>query len=158
DMVLQHLVLDLAQRRADRLDLRQHVDAVTVVLDHPLDAAHLALDAAQARAAGGLRVRLHRLTLYPPRVYLATGKASADLLVSSVEATTRATDPVCGMSVDPATAPRAEHEGRAYYFCCAGCRDKFRADPQRCLAPLAPCEAPAPAGVLYTCPMHPELL
>ena len=37
-----------------------------------------------------------------------------------------ATDPVCGMKVDPHTARhRAEHEGRPYYFCCAGCREKF---------------------------------
>ena len=78
--------------------------------------------------------------------------------MSSVEATTGVTDPVCGMSVDPATAARADHDGRAYYFCCTGCRDKFRADPQHYLAPPVPTEAPAPAGVLYTCPMHPEIV
>ncbi len=41
-----------------------------------------------------------------------------------------AKDPVCGMSVDPATAKAsAEYEGRTYYFCCAGCRTKFLAEP-----------------------------
>jgi Cu+-exporting ATPase len=41
-------------------------------------------------------------------------------------------DPVCGMSVDPATAAAtADHAGRTYYFCSAGCRDKFVAQPQR---------------------------
>ncbi|QEH31816.1 Silver exporting P-type ATPase [Aquisphaera giovannonii] len=42
----------------------------------------------------------------------------------------RETDPVCGMTVDPArAAARAEHAGRSYFFCCEGCRKKFAADP-----------------------------
>ena len=42
-----------------------------------------------------------------------------------------ARDPVCGMSVDPATARHtATHEGKTYYFCCAGCAKKFMADPE----------------------------
>lgn len=41
-------------------------------------------------------------------------------------------DPVCGMAVAVATARhRAEHAGRTYYFCCAGCRDRFLAAPER---------------------------
>jgi xanthine dehydrogenase accessory factor len=37
-----------------------------------------------------------------------------------------ATDPICGMSVDIATARyRSEREGQTYYFCCAGCQEKF---------------------------------
>ncbi|HEY8618387.1 heavy metal translocating P-type ATPase [Phenylobacterium sp.] len=67
-------------------------------------------------------------------------------------------DPVCGMSVDPATAAhRAEHQGQPYYFCSAGCRTKFVADPQRYLSPEPAKAAPAPAGTVYTCPMHPEV-
>jgi len=39
-------------------------------------------------------------------------------------------DPVCGMSVDPATAAASvEHDGRTYYFCGGGCAKSFRADP-----------------------------
>ena len=46
-----------------------------------------------------------------------------------------AKDPVCGMSVDPATAEhRFEHGGQTYFFCCGGCRTKFAADPARYLA------------------------
>lgn len=41
-----------------------------------------------------------------------------------------AIDPVCGMSVDPATALSAEVDGTTYYFCAAGCRKAFLADPQ----------------------------
>src|ERR1700687_4928368 len=45
-----------------------------------------------------------------------------------------ATDPVCGMSVDPhTTAHRHEHRGRTHYFCSAGCRAKFEADPAKYL-------------------------
>jgi uncharacterized membrane protein YraQ (UPF0718 family)/YHS domain-containing protein len=40
------------------------------------------------------------------------------------------TDPVCGMSVDPATAERRSlHNGQAYYFCSAGCKETFDKDP-----------------------------
>ncbi|MBI4092613.1 MAG: YHS domain-containing protein [Candidatus Kerfeldbacteria bacterium] len=39
-------------------------------------------------------------------------------------------DPVCGMSVNPATAKfTAEHAGTARYFCSPGCRDQFIANP-----------------------------
>ena len=47
------------------------------------------------------------------------------------EAPASVKDPVCGMTVDPAkTAHHAEHDGRAYHFCSAGCRTKFVADPE----------------------------
>src|SRR6185312_441668 len=67
-----------------------------------------------------------------------------------------ATDPVCGMSVDPATAKhKAEHGGQTYYFCCNGCKTKFTADPNKYLKPRAP--EPAVEGAIYTCPMHPQI-
>src|SRR5450756_144317 len=41
-------------------------------------------------------------------------------------------DPVCGMSVDPATATqRVESAGTTYYFCSAGCKETFDKDPGR---------------------------
>jgi xanthine dehydrogenase accessory factor len=41
-----------------------------------------------------------------------------------------ARDPVCGMVVDVAHVRlRSTHEGRTYFFCSAGCRRKFDADP-----------------------------
>src|SRR5690349_12265682 len=67
-------------------------------------------------------------------------------------------DPVCGMSVDPHTAKhKAEHGGRTYYFCSAGCRTKFLADPARYLTEKKLPTEPVPEGTLYTCPMHPEI-
>ena len=41
-----------------------------------------------------------------------------------------AKDPVCGMSVDPATAAATrEYGGVTYYFCNPGCADKFAQNP-----------------------------
>src|SRR5579871_2806719 len=69
-----------------------------------------------------------------------------------------AKDPVCGMSVDPATAKhKAEHGATTYYFCSARCRERFAAEPARFLASPEPPPKSAPAGVIYTCPMHPEV-
>ncbi|MGH3440978.1 MAG: YHS domain-containing protein, partial [Nitriliruptorales bacterium] len=42
-----------------------------------------------------------------------------------------AIDPVCGMTVDIATAHyRSEHEGETYWFCAAGCQRAFEAAPE----------------------------
>jgi YHS domain-containing protein len=47
-------------------------------------------------------------------------------------------DPVCGMTVVVEGARhRAEHDGRAYLFCNARCREKFLAAPARYLSPAA---------------------
>jgi YHS domain-containing protein len=41
-------------------------------------------------------------------------------------------DPVCGMSVDPATATeKVDYMGATYYFCSSGCRASFERDPAR---------------------------
>jgi Cu+-exporting ATPase len=90
-------------------------------------------------------------------------------------------DPVCGMTVDPGAAKgQVEHAGKTYYFCCLGCREKFRADPERYLQPKAPAgliqlgsvHSPVPAAQpapavsaksatpgqrTYVCPMCPEV-
>jgi Cu+-exporting ATPase len=70
-------------------------------------------------------------------------------------------DPVCGMQVDPAKdPPSTEYEGTTYAFCCGGCQAKFEADPERYLHPESSVETEEepPAGVSYTCPMHPEVV
>jgi Cu+-exporting ATPase len=69
----------------------------------------------------------------------------------------QALDPVCGMTVDPATTPhRHSHQGRDYFFCCASCRTKFAADPEKYLGKRES-EPAAPPGTIFTCPMHPEI-
>lgn len=53
--------------------------------------------------------------------------------------TSMATDPVCGMQVDPdqarAAGLSAEHEGQTYFFCGRGCMLDFQDDPERYFAP-----------------------
>lgn len=38
-------------------------------------------------------------------------------------------DPICGMTVDAATALHAERDGKKFYFCSDHCRQKFLAKP-----------------------------
>jgi P-type Cu+ transporter len=77
-------------------------------------------------------------------------------------AAARAVDPVCGMSVDPLTAKhRFAYRGQDHFFCSAGCRSKFEADPETYLARKHPDVSKPPAvaapDAIYTCPMHPEV-
>jgi len=66
-------------------------------------------------------------------------------------------DPVCGMSVDPATSRyRFDYRGETFHFCSAGCQTKFAADPQKYLDQSRP-KAAVPEGTIYTCPMHPQI-
>src|SRR5262249_2093286 len=90
-------------------------------------------------------------------------------------------DPVCGMTVDTATAAgKFDYEGETYYFCSPNCLRKFSADPQAYLTrlpqpaamrnvmtqPMAQLSGrppssgvitPASANVEYACPMDPEV-
>jgi xanthine dehydrogenase accessory factor len=66
-------------------------------------------------------VKQRRATVRPGRALPMAAPASA-------------LDPVCGMTVTIAgAAHKAEHQGRDYYFCCAGCRERFLAAPDRYL-------------------------
>ena len=67
-------------------------------------------------------------------------------------------DPVCGMTVEPKTAKhQAEHDGHNFYFCSAGCRTKFLANPLQFLKPKSAAVEPVVEGTIYTCPMHPQI-
>jgi YHS domain-containing protein len=44
-----------------------------------------------------------------------------------------ATDPVCGLKVDPASAPSARHNGQTYYFCSEQHQRSFQKDPAKYL-------------------------
>ena len=90
-------------------------------------------------------------------------------------------DPVCGMWVEPAKARGSfDYKGKTYYFCSPRCAERFKAEPERFLAPKAqpglvqlggvsPSKAASPllssprpavpstAGVTYVCPMDPEV-
>ena len=71
-----------------------------------------------------------------------------------------ATDPVCGMQVNPDKAEHhTVHAGITYFFCSRGCQEKFDQDPDRYLQPeqTAPTSTTVDGGG-YTCPMHPEIV
>jgi P-type Cu+ transporter len=102
-----------------------------------------------------------------------------------------ARDPVCGMTPKIETAKAkgnyVRYKDTDYYFCCAGCKAKFEAEPEKYLLSSRTSAAPAPqetrdlparvavgpgardahaslgrddtksTGTLYTCPMHPEV-
>jgi Cu+-exporting ATPase len=61
-------------------------------------------------------------------------------------------DPICGMTVDEASALRAERDGQAFYFCGEHCRQKFLS-----ASAAAKPEARPQDKAIYTCPMHPEV-
>jgi P-type Cu+ transporter len=90
---------------------------------------------------------------------------------------TMAIDPICGMTVDERKALSAERDGQKFYFCSAGCRERFL-KPSKPGAPhrhsgsaqgpqLVVLDGPqqakaastsvASAAEIYTCPMHPEI-
>ncbi|MEJ2790683.1 MULTISPECIES: heavy metal translocating P-type ATPase [unclassified Pseudoxanthomonas] len=95
---------------------------------------------------------------HPPAEHAAKPACCSGHTTARADDDTHATDPVCGMKVDPlTTSHHAEHAGQAYHFCSAGCRTKFVADPERYLHPAAAAAA-VPAGTQYTCPMHPEIV
>jgi Cu+-exporting ATPase len=90
-------------------------------------------------------------------VHAATGAADQGA-GSQPGDTVLATDPVCGMKVNPATAKHhVEHGGQTFHFCSAGCRSKFEAAPETYLKPRVKAPEPVKAGTVYTCPMHPEI-
>jgi Cu+-exporting ATPase len=83
-----------------------------------------------------------------------------------MESTTTTIDPVCGMKVSPdKAAGHAQHDGNTYYFCGKSCLAKFEQNPEKYVSGSADLgghahdatEKAAPAGALYTCPMHPEI-
>jgi len=70
------------------------------------------------------------------------------------------------MTVSPESPHVLEHAGVPVYFCCAGCKTKFAAAPEKYLQRSAPAAAESTAtppeetsapGAIYTCPMHPEV-
>jgi P-type Cu+ transporter len=74
-----------------------------------------------------------------------------------------AIDPVCGMTVNPATAAGSfEHKGETYFFCSAHCLEAFRKDPARFINRAQQQGKPEPKPIQiarreFTCPMHPEV-
>jgi Cu+-exporting ATPase len=67
------------------------------------------------------------------------------------------------MTIEPENAvARNTYRGRTYYFCGAGCHERFLANPDAyakqgpsVAAPMA--RPPVSGGVVFTCPIHLEV-
>ena len=97
----------------------------------------------------------------------------------------KVTDPVCGMTIDPASAAgTSQHRGETIHFCSLGCKAKFDAQPEKYAGAsgaksrddvagqdhgataggsstaLGTTPGPAPTAEKreWTCPMHPEVV
>jgi Cu+-exporting ATPase len=67
-------------------------------------------------------------------------------------------DPVCGMTVTPASEHHYAWNNTDYYFCCQGCQTKFAADPGHYLNPPEPAASTADTdNQTHICPMCPEV-
>ena len=76
-------------------------------------------------------------------------------------------DPVCGMTIEETDAIGTfDHKGVRYYFCAPQCLERFAGDPESFLAPREEgaaalsrqSAAPGSDGMLYTCPMDPQIV
>ena len=56
-----------------------------------------------------------------------TNNEERDMTMTESKSVTK--DPICGMTVDEATALHAERDGKTFYFCCDQCRQKFLSTP-----------------------------
>ncbi len=71
--------------------------------------------------------------------------------------TTEMKDPVCGMTVKPDSPHHFEYRNVEYRFCNAKCVVKFQASPETYLNPRPVEPVVAKPGVMYICPMDPEV-
>jgi len=62
----------------------------------------------------------------------STAKPAASAAPNVIQKDTK--DPICGMTVEKSKAKhKTEFEGKTFYFCCAGCKQKFEQSPERYL-------------------------
>ena len=86
-------------------------------------------------------------------------------------------DPVCGMTVTALSTHHLKHDNKAFYFCSISCKAKFKVNPDKYLTKAIGAKqssnilfekmdtsqkppvklAIATTGIIYTCPMHPEV-
>lgn len=132
-------------------------DAVAAVLDSPVAYVGLVasqrrfavvLETLRGRGISDERLaRLHRPKGLPGSTPLRPAEIAFSVLAELIEtrrqgigremetsaetaapARAEAIDPICGMTVDIATARHtSERDGQTYYFCCAGCKRQFEA-------------------------------
>jgi Cu+-exporting ATPase len=77
-----------------------------------------------------------------------------------MEGKVQVTDPVCKMVIEEKDAVGSSvYKGVTYYFCTESCKENFDKDPEAFLGKKVSGQKKemSGAGVVYTCPMHPEV-
>jgi xanthine dehydrogenase accessory factor len=93
--------------------------------------ARVRAPAGTQRAGAQEEIALHALAEV---VALRRERIAARTTAPPPEVAIFAVDPVCGMTVDTTEATHsAVHEDQTYFFCCAGCRERFVAEPEHFL-------------------------
>jgi len=63
---------------------------------------------------------------------IQVNRTAKETLKNEVRPPVEAKDPICGMMVDVSKARhQSEFRGNAFYFCCAGCKQKFDKQPEQ---------------------------
>jgi xanthine dehydrogenase accessory factor len=97
--------------------------------------ARVRAPAGERRAGAQEEIALHALAEV---VALRHERVTANPIPTPEALAGFAVDPVCAMTVDTRDAGHTVvHDGRAYFFCCSGCREQFVADPARYLRAAA---------------------
>jgi YHS domain-containing protein len=113
------------------------VHAGGVLLERGLDEhtlRRLRTPAGKARGVTQEEIALFALA----EVVIARQKRGRKMHAHEAPAVVFATDPVCGMTVDPLTSThKADLGGATFWFCSAGCQAEFEKDPQRYLRAVA---------------------
>ena len=88
--------------------------------------------AAGAMALSSLSVvsNANRLRRFAPGS-LSAGRSAEEPSVEVPAPRREDIDPVCGMTVDPDTAPQRTHDGKTYWFCGEGCAKAFEENPEQ---------------------------
>jgi YHS domain-containing protein len=87
-----------------------------------------------------------------PARYDRGAHTAHDQTYEPMEESPMATDPACGMTVDPITAAAVRrHGGRNWFFCAEGCARRFDEDPER-YATATPSPSTPPAATGYDHP------
>ncbi len=92
---------------------------------------------------------------------VADAAAAASVAAVGTVARPPLKDPVCGMTVTDRSPHVLAHHGASVYFCSAGCKTRFAANPTAYTDPAAAVppsiETPPAVDATYTCPMHPQV-